>query len=284
MGRLRLFCVFHQSAGSPVRARPHWSPRGYAAEKVIFMALELSGSSALVTGGTSGIGRAAAIALAGLGAHVALSGRDPQRGDQVVKDIVTAGGRAVFLPADLNDAASARSLAARAKEQLGHVDVLVNNAGIYPFGATEETSEQQFDAVYALNVKAPYFLVAALAPEMAARGHGAIINVSTMVAEFGQAGMSLYGSSKAALVLLTKAWAAEYGPRGVRVNAVSPGPIYTEGTASMGDDLEQLAAMGPAGRAGTPEEIADAITYLAGDRASFVHGAVLPVDGGRIAV
>jgi NAD(P)-dependent dehydrogenase (short-subunit alcohol dehydrogenase family) len=119
---------------------------------------------------------------------------------------------------------------------------------------------------------------------MAERGHGAIINVTTMVAEFGTAGMGLYGASKAALVLLTKSWAAEFGPRGVRVNAVSPGPIRTEGTASMGNSLDELAAAAPAGRPGSAEEVADAITFLAGGRSSFVHGAILPVDGGRIAV
>lgn len=164
------------------------------------------------------------------------------------------------------------------------MDVLVNNAGIHPFGPTEKMTEDVFDSVFSLNVKAPYFLVARLAPEMAERGRGAIINVSVMVAEFGAAGMSLYGSSKAALVLLTKSWAAEYGPHGVRVNAVSPGPTRTEGTAAMGEDLDQLAAAGPAGRPGSPDEIADAIVFLATDRSSFVHGAVLPVDGGRIAV
>ena len=248
------------------------------------MTSELSGTSALVTGGTSGIGRAAAITLAGLGAHVVLSGRDEVRGGQVVKEIRTAGGRAACVPADLRDEASARSLAARAREQVGHVDVLVNNAGIYPFGPTEQTSEQDFDAVFDLNVKVPYFLVAELAPAMAQRGHGAIINVTTMVAEFGAAGMSLYGASKAALVLLTKSWAAEYGPRGVRVNAVSPGPIRTEGTAPMGDSLDQLAAVAPAGRPGAATEIADAIAFLAGGRSSYVHGAILPVDGGRVAV
>ncbi|HYZ54784.1 MAG TPA: SDR family oxidoreductase [Streptosporangiaceae bacterium] len=245
---------------------------------------ELQGMSALVTGGTSGIGRAAAVALARLGAHVVISGRDEIRGKQVAEDIRPAGGQADFLAADLRDEASARSLAVRARELTGHIDVLVNNAGIYPFGPTDQTSEQDFDAVFALNVKAPYFLVAELAPDMARRGHGAIINVTTMVAEFGLAGMSLYGASKAALVLLTKSWAAEYGPHGVRVNAVSPGPTRTEGTGAMGEDLDQLAAMAPAGRPATAEEIAEAITFLATNRASFVHGAVLPVDGGRIAV
>ncbi len=133
-------------------------------------------------------------------------------------------------------------------------------------------------------MKAPYFLVAALAPGMAERGTGAIVNVTTMVAEFGAAGMGLYGSTKAALVLLTKSWAAEFGPSGVRVNAVSPGPTRTEGTAAMGEGLDQLAAAAPAGRPGSAQEVAEAIVFLATDAASFVHGAVLPVDGGRIAV
>jgi NAD(P)-dependent dehydrogenase (short-subunit alcohol dehydrogenase family) len=119
---------------------------------------------------------------------------------------------------------------------------------------------------------------------MAQRGHGVIVNVTTMVAEFGMAQMGLYGSSKAALVLLTKSWAAEYGPMGVRVNAVSPGPTRTEGTAEMGETLDKLAADAPSGRPGLPEEIASAIIYLASDEASFIHGALLPVDGGRIAV
>ncbi|HEY4465021.1 MAG TPA: SDR family oxidoreductase [Streptosporangiaceae bacterium] len=248
------------------------------------MTSELSGTTALVTGGTSGIGRATAVALAALGAHVAVSGRDEERGRKVVAEIAAAGGRADFLAADLGDEAAARSLARRATERLGHVDVLVNNAGIFPFGPTEQMTEEDFDAVFALNVKAPYFLVAELAPGMAKRGHGAIVNVTTMAAQFGAAGMSLYGASKASLVLLTKSWAAEYGPQGVRVNAVSPGPTRTEGTAPMGENLDQLAAGGPAGRPGSPEEIAEAIVFLATGRASFVHGAILPVDGGRIAV
>jgi NAD(P)-dependent dehydrogenase (short-subunit alcohol dehydrogenase family) len=118
----------------------------------------------------------------------------------------------------------------------GHV---INNAGIFPFGPTHEMTEELFDSVYSLNVKAPYFLVAELAPLMAKRGKGAIVNVSIMVSDYGVSGMSLYGSSKAAINLLTKAWAAEYGPSGVRVNTVTPGPTRTEGTDAMGEAVRR---------------------------------------------
>jgi NAD(P)-dependent dehydrogenase (short-subunit alcohol dehydrogenase family) len=249
------------------------------------MTSRLTGATALVTGGNSGIGRATAVALADLGAHVILSGRDAGRGEEAVAVIRDRGGSADFVAVDLADAASARFLAQRASELGGgHVDILVNNAGIFPFGPTQDAAEDDFDNVFAVNVKAPFFLVGELAPAMAKRGHGVIVNVSTMVAEFGMANMALYGSSKAALVLLTKSWAAEYGPSGVRVNAVSPGPTRTEGTAAMGEALDQLASAAPSGRPGLPAEIASAIVYLASDEASFIHGAVLPVDGGRIAV
>jgi NAD(P)-dependent dehydrogenase (short-subunit alcohol dehydrogenase family) len=245
----------------------------------------LTGRTALVTGGNSGIGRAAALALAERGAHVILSGRDAGRGEQAAAEIRARGGAADFVKADLGDEASARQLARQATELGGgHVDILVNNAGVFPFGPTHEATGHDFDNVFNLNVKVPFFLVSELAPQMAERGYGAIVNVSTMVAEFGMAQMALYGSSKAALVLLTKSWAAEYGPSGVRVNAVSPGPTRTEGTAEIAAQVEQLAAAAPAGRVGRPEEIASAIAYLASDEASFVQGALLPVDGGRIAV
>ena len=244
--------------------------------------IDLAGQTALVTGATSGIGRAVAVLLARRGAHVLVSGRDAVRGDVVVAEIRAAGWKADFVAADLAGGDSVRALARRAVELGGgHVDILVNNAGVFPFGPTPGASDEDIDTVYAVNVKAPFILTGELAPAMAARGKGSIINVLTMVAHFGVAGMALYGSSKAALTLLTKAWSAEFGPNGVRVNAVSPGPTRTEGTEVMGDQLDQLAALAPAGRPAAPEEIAAAISYLAGDEASFVHGAVLDVDGGR---
>ena len=240
-------------------------------------------STALITGGTSGIGRSAANKLAALGIHVIVVGRNTERGQKTVAEIRAAGGKTDFISSDLKDASSAREVARRAIE-LGGVDILINNAGIYPFGPTHEMTEEMFEHVYALNVKAPYFLVAELAPLMAKKGKGAIVNLSTMVADYGAPGMSLYGSSKAAINLLTKVWAAEYGPSGVRVNAVSPGPTRTEGTDAMGKGLEKLAAEAPAGRPATPDEIAEAIVFLATDRASFIHGAKLAVDGGRSAI
>src|SRR5256714_13009264 len=241
--------------------------------------------TALITGGTSGIGRSAANKLAQLGIHIIVVGRNAERGEKTVADIRAAGGEAHFISSDLRDASSAREVARRAVEiGNGHVDILINSAGVFPFGPTHETTEDVFDSVFSLNVKAPYFLVAELAPLMAQRGKGAIVNVSTMVADYGAAGMSLYGSSKAAINLLTKAWAAEYGPSGVRVNAVSPGPTRTEGTSALGEGLEKLAAQAPAGRPATADEIAEAIVFLAMDRSSFVQGAKLAVDGGRTAI
>jgi NAD(P)-dependent dehydrogenase (short-subunit alcohol dehydrogenase family) len=246
--------------------------------------ISLDGKVALVTGASSGIGAATAAALAEHGARVLVAGRSTRRGEGVVAAIRARGGKADFLAADLGDGESARQLARRATEIGGRVDILVNNAGAYPFKPTAEVTEEEFDAVFALNVKAKFFLVAELAPAMAARGTGTIVNISTQVAAYGVPGMSLYGSSKAAVNLLTKSWAAEYGPQGVRVNAIGVGPTRTEGTAGMGDGLDQLAAQAPAGRPATPEEIASAVLYLASDASSFVQGVVLPVDGGRTAV
>ena len=197
---------------------------------------ELNGQRALVTGGTSGIGRATAEALAREGAHVLISGRSEARGAEVVAAIKAGGGEAEFVHANLESSDEVRALAQRAAE----VDILVNNAGIFPVGATHELSEATFDETFAVNVKAPFLLTAAIAPKMVARGGGAIINVTTMVAEFGVAGLSAYGASKAAMALFTKAWAAEYGPKGVRVNAVSPGPTTIPGTDAMGEGFASM--------------------------------------------
>jgi NAD(P)-dependent dehydrogenase (short-subunit alcohol dehydrogenase family) len=245
---------------------------------------DLEGKTALVTGSTSGIGRATALALAGRGAHVLIVGRNAQRAEEVVAEIEQAGGKATSRLTTLADVESARDLARWAIEVGGgHVDILINNVGVAVRGPTELVDEADFDETFAVNVKVPFFLVAELAPAMAERGWGAIVNVSTMVATFGQPGMAMYGASKAALELLTKAWAAEFGRRGVRVNAVAPGPVHTPRTEGMGDMPNQIAALAPAGRQAEPEEVAGAIVFLASDDGSFVHGVTMPVDGGRLA-
>ena len=246
---------------------------------------DLRGKTALVTGSTSGIGRATAIALAARGAHVLVVGRNEQRAKDVVAEIEGTGGRASFRLTTLSDLQSAQDLVEWATEAGDkHVDILINNAGIALLGPSNAASEAEFDETFALNVKIPFFLVASLAPPMAERGWGSIVSISTMVASFGQAGMALYGASRAALELLTKAWAAEYGPSGVRVNAVSPGPTRTRMMEAVPEEMvNQLAALAPAGRVAEPEELAAAIVFLASDDASFVHGVTLAVDGGRSA-
>ena len=246
---------------------------------------DLQGKTALVTGSTSGIGRATAIALAARGAHVLVVGRDEQRAKEVVAEIEGHGGSATFKLTTLADLESARDLVEWAAEAGdGHVDILINNAGVALMGPSNAATEADFDETFAVNVKVPFFLVASLAPAMAERGWGSIVNVSTMVASFGQPGMALYGASRAALELLTKTWAAEYGGQGVRVNAVAPGPTRTRMMAAAPEEVVNAhAALAPAGRIAEPEELASAIVFVATNDASFVHGVTLAVDGGRVA-
>ncbi|WP_432253579.1 SDR family NAD(P)-dependent oxidoreductase [Streptomyces sp. HNM1019] len=242
----------------------------------------LQDKRALVTGATSNIGRAIAERFAAEGAHVVVSGRSAGRGTEVVDAIRARGGRADFVRADLDGSAEAsRALAEEAGSVLGGgIDVLVNNAGIYPGDSTANTEEKVFDQVYAVNVKAPFFLTAAVAPAMAEAGGGAIVNLGSWIARLGIPIGALYSSSKGAVETLTRAWAAEFGPRGVRVNAISPGVVHTPvpGEVHPGEVMMNGT---PAGGVGSPEAIAHAAVYLASDEAAFVHGIVLDVDGGR---
>jgi NAD(P)-dependent dehydrogenase (short-subunit alcohol dehydrogenase family) len=244
------------------------------------MSTELSTSTALVTGATAGIGRAVAFQLAALGADVIVHGRDAARGAATVEEITAAGGRARFVAADLAVAADVRRLAAEA----GPVDVLVNNAGIYAFGPTADTDDAAFDAHIAVNVRAPYLLVGALAPGMATRGHGSIVNVTTFGATVPVAGGGLYGSTKAALELLTRSWADEFGGQGVRVNGVAPGPVNTLGTSGMSDAIAAIGRTTVLGRVAEAEEIAEAIVFLASPQASYVNGTILTAHGGQLAI
>jgi NAD(P)-dependent dehydrogenase (short-subunit alcohol dehydrogenase family) len=245
----------------------------------------LEGKTALVTGATSNIGRAIAEEFAAEGAHVVVSGRSGQRGSEVVDGIRSRGGRAEFVQADLDGSPEAsRALAREATSVLGgRIDILVNNAGIYPGGDTSAIDEKTFDQVYAVNVKAPFFLTAAIAPAMVEAGGGAIINLGSWIARLGVRRAALYSSTKGAMETLTRAWAAEFGPEGVRVNAISPGVVLEKVPGEVHPAEANMNGT-PAGRMGRPQEIAHAAVYLASDESAFVHGIVLDVDGGRTTV
>ncbi|MFC8077696.1 SDR family NAD(P)-dependent oxidoreductase [Streptomyces sp. NPDC057307] len=244
--------------------------------------MELTGKIALITGSTGGIGSETARLIAASGADVVITGRNPERGAATVKSISEAGGSARFVAADLTDLASLRRLAGEA----GDVDILVNNAAIFPGGPTTSQDVETFDTALAANIRAPYFLTAALAPGMVARGSGSIINISTMAVRVGMAGLSVYAATKAALESLTRTWAAEFSPAGVRVNTVAPGPTRTDMViGSMGEEgAQQVAKTTLLGRLATPREIAEVIHFLATERAAYVTGATIAADAGRTAV
>lgn len=244
------------------------------------MANTLTGATALVTGATSGIGRAVAVQLAGLGARVVVHGRSAERGAETVRSIEKSGGTAVFATADLERADDVRRLA----DDAGPVDILVNNAGVYRFATTVDVDDDFFDEHVRVNLRAPHILVQKLVPPMAGRGGGAVVNLSTLAASVPARLAGVYGATKAGLELLTRVWADEFGGSGVRVNAVAAGPTETPGTAATPGLTDGLAGVIALGRAATADEIASAVVFLASPAASYVNGAILHVTGGQRAI
>jgi NAD(P)-dependent dehydrogenase (short-subunit alcohol dehydrogenase family) len=247
----------------------------------------LAGRIALVTGSTGGLGVAIASALAADGATVVVSGRDKERGDAVVADIRSLGGTAEFVAADIGAGETAvRRLAEQATAAAGgRIDILINNAAMLLMPTpTAVVPEQLLRDAFSVNVFAPFLLTGLIAPAMVERGSGAIINIGSITGLRGSDGSAVYDATKAVMHSYTRSWAAEFGPSGVRVNAVAPGPIATERQAQFAEHVEPMLARIPSRRMSTPEEVAASVVFLASDDAANVHGVVLSVDGGWAAV
>ncbi len=246
-----------------------------------------NGKVAVITGASSGIGRAAALAFGREGFSVLAVGRQNAALDAVVNDIVSGGGRAAALAEDVTAAGAAERIVGRAVEVFGGIDALVNAAGIIGSGTIETTSDEAWDAMLAINATAPFRLIRAAVPHLVTRG-GAVVNVSSVTGLRSFPGVLAYCVSKAAIDHLTRCAALELAPKGVRVNTVNPGVVVSNLHRRGGMDEAQYAAFlersretHPLGRPGRPEEVAELILFLGTSRSGWMTGETIPIDGGR---
>jgi len=251
----------------------------------------LEGKVALITGGTSGIGRATAVLFARESAGVTITGRDEVRGAEVVAEIAAAGGEGIFVRADVRSAEECERSVSRTLETFGRLDVLFNNAGVYVANDVLGCDEDEWDLQVDTSLKGAYLMSRAALPHMIAQGSGSIVHCSSGWGLVGGAKGAAYCAAKGGMVLLTKSMAIDHGPQGIRVNAVCPGdtetPMEHEDARNQGMTWDEYLAFAnegrPIPRMGEPEEVARAVLYLASDESSFVTGVALPVDGGGVA-
>ena len=252
--------------------------------------MRLDGKTALITGGTSGIGKATALLFAQEGAKVALTGRNTDRGDEVAEEIRANGGAALFIRGDVRSAEECRAAVEATVSEFGGLDVLVNNAGVYYPGDAVSCTEEEWDEQVDSSLKGTFLMSKFALPHMVEAGSGAIVNMSSGWGLEGGEKAVAYCAAKGGMVVMTKAMALDHGPQGIRVNAVCPGDTVTpmemadaERQGMEWSDYVEWASARPLGRMGEPEEIARAVLFLACEESSFITGAALPVDGGGVA-
>lgn len=243
--------------------------------------MRLEGKVAIITGGGRGIGRETALVFAREGARVLVNDVDEPAGRAAVEEIKKQRGAAHFVKADVSKATEAKMLAEATVKQFGRIDILLNNAGILRDATLLKMAEEQFDQVISVNLKGVFNCTQAVAPVMIQQGKGKIINVSSVVALYGNFGQTNYVASKAGIIGMTKVWARELGRKGICVNAVAPGFISTEMIKSVPEKIiEALKEKIPLGRLGEPRDIANVYLFLASDESYYINGAVISVDGG----
>ena len=245
--------------------------------------MSLAQRVALVTGASQGIGRACALKLASAGAAVALAARNQEKLNEVVQQINAAGGKAATFPMDVADEDQIKSAFKSALAQFGKIDILVNNAGITRDQLVMRMKRADWDAVLNTNLTSAYLCIQQVIGSMLKQRWGRIINVTSVFGQTGQAGQANYAASKAGLIGLTMAIAREVGSRSITCNAVAPGFIETAMTSGLSDEFKQSATkMIPLGRVGTPDEVANAVAFLASEDAAYITGHVLNVNGGML--
>src|SRR5208282_5280411 len=245
--------------------------------------MSLSGRVAFVTGGSQGIGRACALKLATEGAAVAVAARNQDKLNELVNEITAAGGKAAAFPLDVGDEEQIKSTVKAAIAQFGKIDILVNNAGITRDQLVMRMKRADWDSVLQTNLTSAYLATQQVIGSMLKQRWGRIINITSVFGQMGQAGQANYAASKAGLIGLTMAIAREVGSRNITCNAVAPGFIETAMTSGFSEEFKQNALkMIPLGRIGTPEDVANAVAFLASDEASYITGHVLSVNGGML--